>query len=88
MNAYRIVTRIQDQDDFAGTPASGQVVAFNAASGKFVASDILTLLPAQARTLSGLTDVNVPSPSGTDFLVYSEFERKWINDNIVDGGNW
>jgi hypothetical protein len=88
MNAYRIVTRIQDQDDFTGTPASGQVVVFNTASGKFVASDILPLLTTQARSLSGLVDVNIPFPSGTNFLVYSELERKWVNDSIVDGGNW
>lgn len=88
MNAYRIVTRIQDQDDFAGVPQSGQVVVYNSAQAKFVPSDVANVLPPNTRTLAGLQDVQVTSPAATDLLVYSAVDQKWVNDHIVDGGNW
>jgi hypothetical protein len=88
MNAYRIVTRIQDQDDFTGVPQSGQVVYFDASSGKFTPADLLPLIPSVGRTLSGLTDVQVVAPSGNDVLMYRSGDQKWTNEHILDGGNW
>lgn len=88
MNAYRIVTRIQDQDDFSGVPQSGQVVYFDASSGKFTPADLLPLIPPVGRTLSGLTDVQVVAPSGSDVLMFHSADQKWINEHILDGGNW
>ena len=88
MNAYRIVTRIQDQDDFSGVPQSGQVVYFDSSSGKFVPADLLPLIPPVGRTLAGLTDVQVVAPSGNDVLMYRSGDQKWTNEHILDGGNW
>ena len=88
MNAYRIVTRIQDQDDFSGVPASGQIISFDSSLGKFITSDILPLLPPVSRSLAGLTDVQVVAPSGNDVLMYRSGDQKWMNEHILDGGNW
>lgn len=48
-NANRIVTRIQDQDDFLGTPASG-VISYNSGSGKFATTSSLLGLSTLSTT--------------------------------------
>lgn len=86
MNAYRIVTRIQDQDDFSGVPASGQILIFNEQTGKFIPAD--PNFVSGATNLASLADVQLTNPSGSDILIYSSANQKWINEHILDGGNW
>lgn len=86
MNAYRIVTRIQDQDDFGGVPASGQVLVFDEQTGKFITVD--PNLISGVTVLASLSDVQVTNPSGSDVLIYSSANQKWVNEHILDGGNW
>ena len=55
MNISRVVTRIQDQDDFAGSPSDGQVMTFDATMSKWKAAtpSAATASLAIGTTISG-----------------------------------
>src|SRR5579864_784615 len=45
MPAFRSVTRIQDEDDFAGPLTDGYVLEYNASAGKFQLANLTPMLP-------------------------------------------
>ena len=77
MHFQRNVTRIQDHDDFSGTAVSGIVLKFNGQN----------FIPINF-SLSNLNDTTISSPSENDALIYSHAQNKWVNNNVLDGGNY
>ncbi len=77
MHFQRNVTRIQDQDDFSGTATSGIVLKFNGQN----------FTPINF-SLNNLNDTSIGSPSENDALIFSQAQNKWVNNNVLDGGNY
>lgn len=56
----RIITRIQDQDDFAGALTDGLFLRFNSGTGKFSLQS-----PAEVLALTDLSDVTAKTGTGS-----------------------
>lgn len=77
MHFQRNVTRIQDQDDLNGVPSSGTVLKFD--GGNFIPVSF---------SLSNLNDTTVSIPLDSDALIFSQAQNKWVNNKVLDGGNY
>lgn len=77
MHFQRNITRIQDQDDLNGVPSSGTILRFDGTS----------FIPINF-ALSNLNDATINTPVDTDALIYSQAQNKWVNNRVLDGGNY
>lgn len=102
----RIYVKIQngyELDEMAdvsiSSPAHGQVLQYQAATGLWANSDILvsevtglqTALDGKAatshtHTMSSLTDFNISSPTNGQTLTYNSATGKWVNSAAASGG--
>lgn len=73
--------KLNDLSDVEATPEDGQILAWNATNGKWVAVDKPTGgSTGGAESLSDLTDVTISSAANNNFLKYNG--TKWTNSSI------
>lgn len=73
--------KLNDLSDVEATPENGQILAWNATNGKWVAVDKPTGgSTGGAESLSDLTDVTISSAANNNFLKYND--TKWTNSSI------
>lgn len=63
------------------TPADGEVLAYNATSGKWENTT------QSAGSLAGLSDTTITSPTAAQPLTYDATNSKWINGGIIPAAN-
>ena len=64
--------------NISGTPSAGQVLTFDAVSGKWVNGNA----QAGATALANLTDVTLTSLQTNQILIYDATTQKWVNSSV------
>jgi hypothetical protein len=64
--------------NISGTPSAGQVLTFDAVSGKWINGNA----QAGATALANLTDVTLTSLQANQILIYDATTQKWVNSSV------